>query len=144
MTKEELREAFHQGFALADLLTLVPGQDCMMYKAEAFRTDDKVIYIPDMCLNEITAYRAPHPEEVDHIIGHCYTGQDFIAQCEGDEALAYRLFCYCDWQHPSSALPEVDYDDEEDKKWAEEMYASFKSTKACTTSTMTISTNTGE
>lgn len=144
MTKEELREAFHQGFALADLLTLVPGQDCMMFKAEAFRTDDEVIYIPDMCLNEITAYRAPHPEEYDHIIGHCYTGQDFIDQCEGDEALAYRLFCYCDWQHPSSAIAEVEYDDEEDKKWAEEMYASFKSTKACTTSTMTTCTNTAE
>lgn len=133
MTKDDLREAFHQGFCLADILTLSPGQDCMMFKEEAFRTDDEVIYIPDMCLNEITAYCVPRPEEVDHIIHNCYTGQDLIALCDGDKALAYRLWCYCDWQHPSSALPECEYDDEEDKKWAEETYASLVSTKGCTT-----------
>lgn len=114
MKKEELREVFHQGFALADVLTLVPGQDCMMFKADEFRTDNEIIYIPDMCLNEITAYRTPNPEEYDHIISNCYTGQDFIDEADGDEDLAYRLFCYCNWQHPSSALHEVDYEDEEE------------------------------
>ena len=128
MTKEELCESFHQGFALADLLTLVPGQDCMMFKAYAFRTDDEVIYIPDMCLNEITAYRTPLPEEYGHIIGNCYSGADFVDLCDGDEALAYRLWCYCDWQHPSSALPECEYIDDDDKKLAEETYASFIAT----------------
>ncbi len=144
MTKAELLEAFHQGFALDDLLTLVPGQDCMMFKAEAFRTDDEVIYIPDMCLNEIVAYRPPRLDEYDNIIDNCYTGADFVDECGGDEALAYRLFCYCNWQHPSSALPEVEYEDEEDKKWAEEMYASFVSMRGCTTSTTMTSTNTAE
>ena len=142
MKKEEIREGFHQGFALADLLTLSPGQDCMMFKAEKFRTDDEVIYIPDMCLNQITAYTVPPESEWKHIIGHCYTGAEFVELCEGDEALAYRLFNYCDWQHPSSALPECEYDDEEDKKWAEEMYALSGLTKACTTSTTMTSTNT--
>ena len=43
----------------------------------------------------------------------CYTGNDFIDLCDGDVKLAERLFRYCDWQHPSSALNEVT-DDEED------------------------------
>lgn len=144
MTKEELRDGFKKGLSLEEMLTLCPGQDCTIFKADKFCTDDQVIYIPDLELNNITATKSPYEEDAEYTINRCYTGEDFVDLCEGDEALAYRLFCYCDWQHPSSALPEVDYDDEEDKKWAEEMYASFKSTKACTTSTMTISTNTGE
>ncbi len=113
MTKEELKEGFHQGFSLDDMLTLIPGQDCMIFKADKFRTDDEVIYIPDMCLNEITAYRTPDPEEYDYILSNCYTGRDFIDEAGGNEALAYRLFCYCDWQHPSSAINEVDCGEEE-------------------------------
>ena len=151
MTKEDLRKAFHQGFALADVLDLVPGQDCMIFKAEKFSADDQVIYIPDIDLNEIpysvdlsedNSLRDASNgkwesmtanEQIDLVLSYCYTGDDFVDLCEDDEALAYRLFCYCDWQHPSSALPECEYDDEEDKKWAEETYASLVSTKDCTT-----------
>ena len=102
------------------------GQECLIYKAEQFRTDDTIIYIPDMTLNNITVFSVPVDEDVDYTLNRCYTGADFVELCEGDEALAYRLFCYCDWQHPSSAFPEVDYDDDEDKEWAKKVYETAK------------------
>ena len=126
MTKDELRECFHQGHTLEWALPLVNGQDCLIYKAEQFRTDDTIIYIPDMTLNNITVFSVPVDEDVDYTLDRCYTGADFVKLCEGDEALAYRLFCYCDWQHPSSAFPEVDYDDEEDKAWVKQAYETAK------------------
>ena len=133
MTKADLEAGFRHGHWLDELLKLSEGQDCLIYKANHFRTNDVIIYIPDITLNEITAFTVPKPEEVQHIIGNCYSGKDFVNLCDGDEALAYRLWCYCDWQHPSSAFPECDYEDEEDKKWAEETYASQVTTKVCST-----------
>ena len=133
MTTEDLKAGFRNGHWLDELLKLSDGQDCLIYKAKHFYTNDVIIYIPDVTLNEITAFTVPKPAEVDHIIDKCYSGRDFVNLCDGDEALAYRLWCYCDWQHPSSALPECEYDDEEDKKWAEETYASLVSAKDCTT-----------
>ena len=52
-------------------------------------------------------------EEIEEVISHCFTGADFVDECAQNEELAERLFYYCDWQHPSAALPEVE-DDEED------------------------------
>ena len=51
-------------------------------------------------------------EEIEEVLSVCYAGVDFVQECAGDVKLAERLFYYCDWQHPSSALPEVDYEDE--------------------------------
>ena len=48
------------------------------------------------------------PEDVEEIVGCCYTGNNFIEECGGDVEKARHLFWYCDWQHPSSALPEID------------------------------------
>ena len=45
---------------------------------------------------------------MEEIVGCCYTGNDFIEECGGDVEKARHLFWYCDWQHPSSALPEID------------------------------------
>lgn len=133
MTKAELLEGLRKGIALEDLLPLRPGQDCTIYKAEQFSTGEEVIYIPDVELNNITTSKSPYEEDAEYTVNHSYSGEDFVTLCDGDEALAYRLWCYCDWQHPSSALPECEYDDEEDKKWAEETYASLVSTKGCST-----------
>jgi len=129
MTKAELLEGLRKGSALEELLPLSPGQDCTIYKAEQFSTGDEVIYIPDMELNNITTGKSPYEEDAAYTVNRCYSGEDFVTLCNGDEALAYRIWCYCDWQHPSSALPECEYDDEEDKKWAEETYASLVATK---------------
>ncbi len=73
-----------------------------------------VIYVPDVALNHIPLERqVTDPEELDEVLSQCYTGQDFIDECGGDAEKAERLFCYCDWQHPSSAVDELD-DSEED------------------------------
>lgn len=126
MTKNELLGGFCHGFSLQQLLPAIPGQDCQIFKAERFRTDDEIIYIPDIELNNITFETVPVDEDVQYTLDRCYSGADFVELCEGDEALAYRLFCYCDWQHPISALDEVYYEDEADKADAQLVYEMFK------------------
>lgn len=73
-----------------------------------------IIYIPDLALNLIPVTEpANGPEDVEEIVGCCYTGNDFVEECGGDVEKARHLFWYCDWQHPSSALPEIEDDEEE-------------------------------
>lgn len=114
ITKTMLRSQLQQGHTLNDLLAFRPGQDCEVFKADKFHAGDAVIYVPDVHLNHIPLDRPiTGPEELDEVLSQCYTGQDFINECEGDAEKAKCLFCYCDWQHPSSAVDEL-ADDEED------------------------------
>lgn len=115
MTKAELRDHLKAGHCMNDAFDFAPGQDCEIFKADEFKPGDQIIYIPDVYLNEIPLNTPITDEEaIDDVVGMCYTGNDFIDECGGDTDLAERLFAYCDWQHPSSALPEVD-DEEEDE-----------------------------
>lgn len=124
MTKTELRELLRQGWTLDQLFQWTEGQDCMIFKADDFIPGDEVLYIPDLGLNDIptdvklnvdNSMNKDYPgwpnmtaeEQIRVVLSYCYTGADFIEQCEGDEALAYRLFWYCDWQNPCSAYPEI-------------------------------------
>ena len=103
-----------QGHTLNDLLAFGPGQDCEIFKADKFYPGNIVIYVPDVTLNHIPLDRPiTDPEEFSEVLSNCYTGQDFIDECSGDAEKAKRLFCYCNWQHPSSAVDEL-ADDEED------------------------------
>lgn len=96
-----------------DLFHYSAGQQCTIYKAAAFTTGDEIIYIPDISLNDIPMDRPlRNGEEIEEVLSVCYAGVDFVQECAGDVKLAERLFYYCDWQHPSSALPEVDCEDE--------------------------------
>lgn len=114
ITKTALRSQLQQDHTLNDLLAFGPGQDCEIFKADRFYPGDVVIYVPDVALNHIPLERqVTDPEELDEVLSQCYTGQDFIDECGGDAEKAERLFCYCDWQHPSSAVDELD-DSEED------------------------------
>lgn len=96
----------------------------MIYKAEDFVPGDEVIYIPDLDLNEIPtevklntdnsmfeqkAGWGPMSaeEQIRVVLSYCYTGQDFVDECGGNEELAKRLFWCCDWQNPGSAYPEI-------------------------------------
>ena len=144
MTKSEFRRKLLEGYPLTALVMFSPGQECTIFKADKFSTGDDVIYIPDIELNEIPVDlnlskensmsdatkgkwgSMTGAEQVIAILSYCYTGKEIVDLCDGDEALAYRLFCYCDWQHPSSAFPEVDYDDDDDKAWAKEVYETAK------------------
>ena len=114
LTKQELRVQLQQGHTLNDLLAFGPGQDCEIFKADKFYPGDVVVYIPDVALNHIPLDRQiKDPEELEEVLSQCYTGQDFIDECHGDTEKAERLFCYCNWQHPSSAVDELDDDGEE-------------------------------
>lgn len=114
LTKQELKLQLQQGHTLNDLLAFGPGQDCEIFKADKFYPGDVVIYVPDVTLNHIPLDRSiMDPEEFSEVLSNCYTGQDFINECHGDAEKAEHLFWYCDWQHPSSAVDELD-DDEED------------------------------
>ena len=114
LTKQELRLQLQQGRTLNDLLAFGPGQGCEIFKADKFYPGDVVIYVPDVYLNHIPLDRPiTSPEELSEVLSNCYTGQDFIDECQGDTEKAKCLFSYCDWQHPSSAVDELADDEEE-------------------------------
>ena len=114
LTKKELKLQLQQGHTLNDMLAFGPGQECEIFKADRFYPGDVVIYVPDVALNHIPLDRPiTDPNELEEVLDQCYTGQDFIDECHGDAEKAEHLFWYCDWQHPSSAVDELD-DDEED------------------------------
>ena len=114
LTKQELRLQLQQGHTLNDLLAFGPGQDCEIFKVGKFHPGDVVVYVPDVYLNHIPLDRPiTAPEDLEEVLDQCYTGQDFIDECHGDTEKAERLFRYCDWQHPSSAIDDLADDEEE-------------------------------
>lgn len=144
MTITELKQGLFGGKSLEELLSLRDGQECTIFKADDFCTGDDIIYIPDIDLNEIPVSLdlsidnsmsdasngkwgpMTAGEQINIVLSYCYTGKMFVELCDGDEALAYRLFCYVDWQHPTSALDEVVYEDDKDEQSAREVYEKWK------------------
>lgn len=115
MTKEELFTSLKVGKTMDSLFPFSRGQECLIFKADTFIAGDEIIYIPDTSLNDVPMDRPlEDDDEVRAIIELCYTGADLVEQCGGNVELARSLFSYCDWQHPSSALPEVALDEEKD------------------------------
>ena len=118
MKKNELNEKIAFGTPLGQLFEFSPGQDCEIFKADHFEPTDEILYIPDLALNNIDEY-VDYIDEyetawiTENILDCCYTGNDFINLCDGNVEKAVRLFWYCDWQHPSSALDEIDDDEDE-------------------------------
>ena len=103
ITKKDLRKMLNKGTPLNTIFNFTPGQDCEIYKALDFdeaKMGD-IIYIPDTNLNEIyvdsTVY---YDGEIECILGNCYTKQDFLDECNGNEKLTRDLFDFVDWQHP--------------------------------------------
>lgn len=108
MTISEVRNRLLDGDSLDRIFPLRQGQECEIYKATRFCVEEPetVVYIPDFDLNDL--YRRPLTEEyISDQLHCCFTVQDFIDEAGGDPVLAERLFWYCDWQHPSSAIDEV-------------------------------------
>lgn len=107
-TKEELRAELKQGKSLDELLAFREGQECLIFKADAFYPGDKVIYIPDTYLNDIAIYDTDLAEmEIEEYLHYCYTGDYFIEMCGGGLELAERVFWFCDWQNPSTGYEDV-------------------------------------
>ena len=122
MTKKELRDKLNEGSHLEDLFDFSDGQECIIYKGN-FEVSDKIIYIPDIDLNQIDTECALSNEDIENVIHNCYTGNDFVEECSGHEDLARELFDFVDWQHPNIQDLLDGYDDEE----FEERYGFFKS-----------------
>ncbi len=123
MTKQEVRRRLFAGETLDSMFVWSSGQECDIFKADAFKPGDEVIYIPDLYLNEIPTDKdmSCDPEGIFEVLGCHYTGDDFIELCkirfgDGEQAIekAEELFQYVDWQHPSSALDGGEIDDEEE------------------------------
>lgn len=113
MTKSELRERLLAGEFMENLFNFTEGQDCEIYKADEFEEGENIIYIPDLSFNDIPTCRlVTDYDELEYVLSHCCTGNDFVDECYGDIEKAKRLFAYCDWQHPSSAVEEIDDDDD--------------------------------
>lgn len=94
------------------------GQECDIYKAEWPEKPEKhldaAIYIPDIGLNDIPAdKKGMSEEEIDDILGYCYTVRDFVAEAYGNARLAKDLFATCDWQNPDVQDLKDCTDDEE-------------------------------
>lgn len=98
MKSEEVKSALRSGKTLDDIFQFREGQDCMIFKADAFERGNNIIYIPDLDLNEIVTDRPLTEEEIERF--PMYTGNDFLTECNGKEDAARLLFSFCDWQHP--------------------------------------------
>lgn len=117
MNTGELETRLIAGNPLVQLFEFTAGQCCEIYKAKnvkRFCRNTDIIYIPDTSLNDIRTERPLYDEEIDEVLELCYTGEDFLAICGGDEAMARRVFDACDWQRPSTALDELRREDEEE------------------------------
>lgn len=113
VTKEQLEKHLLSGGHLDDLLPDCNGQECVIYKADRFYLGDTIVYIPDYDLNDIISFMSVDADAAKHILEHCYTGNDILQDCGGNIIVARHLFAYIDWQHPSSALVELQEDDED-------------------------------
>lgn len=108
MTKEELKDRLSKGDTLHQIFLFRNGQECSIYKASEFSIGQDVIYIPDLSLHEISVDLAVYDEEDQKLLfANCYTGDDFVDVCCGDHEMARKLFDWCDWQSPDSAVIEV-------------------------------------
>ena len=133
MTIEKVRERLNNGEMLSEIFNFTDGHDCLIYKGE-WNPGDDIIYIPDIDLNEIPIDRPlekwteDYGNEIELAISNMYTGRDFVSIADGDKDIAEKLFYYCDWQNPSSAIDEVLEDVEEQKeiKQIEEFLDKFK------------------
>lgn len=133
MTIEKVRERLNNGEMLSEIFNFTDGQDCLIYKGE-WNPGDDIIYIPDIDLNEIPIDRTlekwteDYGDEIELAISNMYTGRDFVMIADGDRDVAEKLFYYCDWQNPSSAIDEVLEDIEKQKeiKYVDEIINKIK------------------
>ena len=104
VTKKGLKQLLEMNYLpLNEIFNFTDGQDCMIYKTNEFDKAemDDIVYIPDIYLNEIPINHIKYDEdEIDNILIHCITKQDFLDECKGNEKLARDLFDFVDWQHP--------------------------------------------
>lgn len=52
-------------------------------------------------MNEINIDTKLNKEEIKNVLNSCYTGNDFVEECNGYKDVAEELFEFVDWQHPN-------------------------------------------
>ena len=107
MTKQELRQKLLAGVSLQELFSFSMCEECEIYKARTFSMGAEIVYIPSLWLNGLPKNRRAALEEIPTILDCCYTGEDFAFLTRNNFSRAERLFQYCSWQHPFSALCET-------------------------------------
>ena len=108
MTKAACRLGFMAGKTMSEMFPFGPGQECEIFKADEYSPGDEIIYIPDVDLNELYIDRPRmSDEDIEEALSCCYTGDDFLRECDGNEDLAKLLFGWVDWEHPISAMPDL-------------------------------------
>lgn len=100
MLKSKLTNILKTGASLDSIFCFSNGQNCLIYKGN-FQVSDDIIYIPDIDLNDISINRKLSDEEIETVIDHCYSGNEFIRECNGHIDIAEQLFLFVDWQHPN-------------------------------------------
>lgn len=85
LTKDELIHKLQAGAKMEDLFDFRAGQECEIFKTASLIPGDKIIYIPDLSLNKIPTSRPVNdPEEIKDILHSCYTGDEFLEECDGN------------------------------------------------------------
>ena len=100
INKRELAARLKQGECLEEIFDFTDGQECLIYKGE-FEVSDNIIYIPDIYLNKLNLGVVATGENLNDILKNCYTGNDFLKECNGYKNIAKDLFDFVDWQHPN-------------------------------------------
>lgn len=107
MTKNDIkRKMITEGSSFAKAFPFEKsGQECTIFKTEwpldvAAHLDD-VIYVPDICLNDIDVYSTDLTEDqINNVLSHSYTVADFLMEAHGNISLARCIFIDCDWENP--------------------------------------------
>lgn len=124
LTKEELEKALKAGHSLEQIYGgfKAAGQECDIYKAPEWHGEDftnfgdKVVYIPDVSLNDIQdCYEKLSETEIKNIIDHSYTQFDFVAEAYWNYKAGEELFNFDDWENPF-VQDIIDCTDDEDAK----------------------------
>lgn len=113
MKELEAKELLRKGRTLQELFDLCEGQECMIYKAEKLEFTDDIAYIPEIKVEYDASLSEEEIEEISF-----YTGNDFLAKCNGKKDAAELLFAWCDWQHPNIMDIIFELDEDGHVKWS--------------------------
>ncbi|MCD8084086.1 MAG: hypothetical protein LUE86_11400 [Clostridiales bacterium] len=113
MTKEQVRYSLFRGQKLAELFEFCDtSEGYVIYKAP-FEVGEKVIYIPDIFAHEIEIAHSIPVEDVNEVVSHLYTGNDILAICGGNEALARYMYGGLTWLLPESELDSLELENDD-------------------------------
>lgn len=101
MNREELRKELLTK-NLPEVLPLIDGQECVIFKADRFEATDQIMYFGDVFLGEAYAPSEETREEyAKRVSEQAYTGEEILQEACGYMAVAEELFRFCDWQAPN-------------------------------------------